>query len=271
MSFEIAAECVGRLVAAGAIFFERPPDDPVQLAAHHASELIGLRAPIRGDGGQRVRRAFPSLAQRRRILFANRVQDALELHGGAIRGRVEPIDRCGACEEFVENYAERVDVAAGVDIGGAEIGLLGTHVTQRADQHPDLREGGLLSEFRTGCLGQTEIDDSRYRHPLLQFDQNVRGLDVAVNDALLMGVLDGLADGNEERETFGHGEPVGIAVAGDRQPIHEPHHEVWGAGRGGAGFENARDVGMIHHREGLSLAFETSDHQPGIHAGLDHF
>ena len=43
-------------------------------------------------------------------------------------------------------------------------------------------------------LGDAEVDHLRHRHAVVQRDEDVRGLDVAVNDALLMRVLDGLAD-----------------------------------------------------------------------------
>ncbi len=40
---------------------------------------------------------------------------------------------------------------------------------------------------------------------------------------------------------------------------------------GGVRIEHARDVGMIHQREGLALRLEAGDDFAGVHAELDHF
>jgi hypothetical protein len=50
-------------------------------------------------------------------------------------------------------------------------------------------------------LGDAEINDFGYGHSVVQSHQNVRRLDVAVNDALLMRVLDRLADFDKQIET----------------------------------------------------------------------
>ena len=51
-------------------------------------------------------------------------------------------------------------------------------------------------------LGDAEINHLGHRHAVVQRDQDVRGLDVAVDDALLMRVLDGLADLDEQVQPF---------------------------------------------------------------------
>ena len=47
-------------------------------------------------------------------------------------------------------------------------------------------------------LGDAEVDHLGHRLAVVQCDQHVRRLDVAMNDALLVGVLDGLADRDEQ-------------------------------------------------------------------------
>ncbi len=51
-------------------------------------------------------------------------------------------------------------------------------------------------------LGQAEVDHLRHRLAVVFGDQDVRRLEVAVDDALAVGVLDGLADLNEELKPF---------------------------------------------------------------------
>ena len=43
-------------------------------------------------------------------------------------------------------------------------------------------------------LGHAEVDDLRHRHAVVQRDEDVRRLEVAVDDAFLMRVLHRLAD-----------------------------------------------------------------------------
>ena len=51
----------------------------------------------------------------------------------------------------------------------------------------------LLGQFGTGCLGHAEINDLDDRFAIVQLDENVRRLNVAMNDALVMRMLNGVA------------------------------------------------------------------------------
>jgi hypothetical protein len=53
-----------------------------------------------------------------------------------------------------------------------------------------------------GRLGDAEVDHLRHRHPVVQRNENVRRLDVAMDDPLLVRVLDGLANLDEQIEPF---------------------------------------------------------------------
>ena len=59
-------------------------------------------------------------------------------------------------------------------------------------------EERLLGQLLVGGFGDAEVDHLRHGHAVVQCDQDVRRLDVAVDDALLVGVLDGLADLDEQ-------------------------------------------------------------------------
>ncbi len=78
----------------------------------------------------------------------------------------------------------------------------------------------------SGRLGYAKVDDLGNRLAVVAGDQHVGRLDVAVNDAFLMGVLDRLTDGYEEFQPLPEREVVLVAVAGDRHALDQIHHEV---------------------------------------------
>ena len=73
---------------------------------------------------------------------------------------------------------------------------------RRLDRRPDelvqLRVNRRVHEPAFGRLGDAEVDHLRHRHAVVQRHKNVRRLDVAVNDALLVRVLNRLAHLDEE-------------------------------------------------------------------------
>ena len=150
-----------------------------------------------------------------------------------------------------------------------ERGLLGAHVRRRAD---DLLEPGVQGHFgecHARRLRDAEVDHLGHRLVVVQGNQHVRGLDVAVDDAFLMGVLDCVADGHEEFEAlFGRHLP-GVAELGDRRALHQFHYEERPAVGGGADVEDAGDVRVVHHRERLPFRFKAGDDGLGVHPGLD--
>ena len=100
-------------------------------------------------------------------------------------------------QQLVQRRAERVDVGAVVDQDALAGRLLGAHVAQRAEQVAGLRQAGVGVE-----LGQAEVGDPDVAAAV---DQQVGRLDVAVDDAELVGVLQRLGrlrrqpgDGAEE-------------------------------------------------------------------------
>ena len=59
----------------------------------------------------------------------------------------------------------------------------------------------VLSVSRPRCrLGDAEINHLGHRHAVVQGDQDVRWLDVAMNDAFLVRMLDGMANLDEQFE-----------------------------------------------------------------------
>src|SRR6185503_8823905 len=98
--------------------------------------LAGQRAETRGGT--------------RRFLFANRAAHFVETN----REKFLRIERRFSRQHFVEKNAERVDVAAGVNVQTGQDRLLGTHVGRRADELLEGGEDGFVRELQAaGGLG----------------------------------------------------------------------------------------------------------------------
>ena len=83
--------------------------------------------------------------------------------------------------------------------------------SQRADHLAEAGEQRLLGQLLADRLGDAEVDDLGHRLAVVQRDQDVGRLEVAVDDPLLVGVLDRLADGDEQLQ------PLARREAGSRR------------------------------------------------------
>ena len=194
VALQIGGQGAGGFVAAGAVFFQALHHDPVELAAEHLTQAARVEAALdrerrKGLGIQRA----DALAGTRRLVFADdppHLVVAGVAQGRAVEGR-------GAGQQLVEQNAQRIDVATGVDVQAAQLGLLGTHVQRRADHLVEVGEQRALGELLMRGLGDAKIDDLGHRRDVVQFHQDVAGLQIAVDHAFLVRVLHGPANGHE--------------------------------------------------------------------------
>ncbi len=120
-------------------------------------------------------------------------------------------------------------------------------------------------------LGDAEVDDLGDGRTVVQRYQDVRGLQVAVNDAFLMGVLHGLAYVEKQPQTVANDEVTFVAEFGDRRSADQLHDEIGSIARSFAGVQNPCDILMLHQGQRLPLGLESSDHTAGVHARFEHF
>ena len=172
-------------------------------------------------------------------------------------------------EQFVEQNPQRVDVAARVDVHGAEDGLLRAHVNGRADELLEAGEERLVGELALRGLGDAEVDDLHHRQVGVERDHDIRGLDVAVDDPFLMRVLDRRAHVAKERQPLARAQPSLVAVLRDRDALHQFHDEERPPILRRASVEDLGDVRVVHHRQRLPLALEARDDLARVHAQLD--
>ncbi len=143
------------------------------------------------------------------------------------------------------------------------------HVLQRADERPDLGVDAAIGQPCAGGLGNAEIDHLGHRPAVVEGDQDVRRLEVAVDHALLVGVLHGLADRDEQRQPLAGRQPGPVAIVGDRHALDQLHHEI-GAALGLPCIQDLGDVRMIHQGQRLPLLVEAGEHPLGVKAGANH-
>ena len=98
-------------------------------------------------------------------------------------------------EHLIEDAAQAVDVASVIDPAVAR--LLRTHVRRRSHDDPGLRE--LFGAHHIDGAGQSEIRQDR----AVTGKENVSGLDVAVDESLCVGDLEGIGDLAGDRDGGG--------------------------------------------------------------------
>ncbi len=125
------------------------------------------------------------------------------------------LERQATGQQLVEQDAARVEVAPRVDV--LEVALLGRHVRRRADERPGLRQARLRigvaldllllgDEVGRDELGDPEVEDL---HPFdfaafgRRHDHDVLGLQIAVDDAEVVGDLERVAHFGEDPRRAG--------------------------------------------------------------------
>ena len=116
------------------------------------------------------------------------------LHLDQRGGRIVAHEGRAATQEVVEEGAETIDIAGHADLAALARRLFRGNVAGRAEHLA--RKGQVRSpksKVRSGGqpLGQAEVGDAGL---VERIDENIRRLEVAVEDAALVGVVDGFGD-----------------------------------------------------------------------------
>ena len=100
-------------------------------------------------------------------------------------------------------------------------------------------------------------------------DQNVAGLEVAMDHLMVVGVSYRLAYFFEKLEALRDRQLAVLAIAVNRLAVHVLHDEIWQAIFGGAAIQQAGDVRVIEIGEDLPLVAKTADNEVDLHAAPD--
>ena len=206
-----------------------------------------LQAPFH-EAGEVRRNAGSRLLERRRILLQHR-GDGLHA-GGALESPV-------AGEHLVEDRAEREDVAARVDRQPER--LLGREVGRRPHHHALGGEEVLRGERRgrlVGALGRDETGETEVQQlRASRRDDHVRGLEVAMHDALRVSAGQRLRHLGAEADGLSRRERTGGEEIGERPAFDVLHDEVVDLALTAHVVDRA-DVGVAQARENARLPGE---------------
>lgn len=136
--------------------------------------------------------------------------------------------------------------------GSRALNLFGGHVVDGAKDHAGAGQPGAIAG--SDQLGQTEIGDL---HPAATVEQDVLGLDVAVDDAGVMGVLQRIAQLRYHRQGLARTQPAGAQHLAQRRAFDQLHHQI-APFAGPADIVDRHQIGMIEPGQGQGLAFEPS-------------
>jgi hypothetical protein len=270
---------------------------PAQVGSELGSGLVSLGGllgeGLENDGVEVAAEGAVARRGRRRIVARDQAGHLSDGLAGHWEGKP-------AGEHFVEDDSERIHVGAGVDGVGAALHLLGAHVGEGAD---DLASVGAQRRRRCaigiGEAGDAEVEDlglaadqrgggceaeSRSSRGVgggrcgdggcgvVRLDEDVARLEVAVDDAFLVRVMDGVADAGDEGGAIRDGE-VGSELeqraAFDQLHREERSLDAVGPGRR-AGLEDLGDAGVLESPEGIGLVAEAAKEFGGDDYRADH-
>ena len=233
--FEIGAQLGRGLIAQIAILFERLAEDFFEALRRFGIQLRGRRGRA--------------------------IQNRVENYGSGVAAK-----RGAARGHLVEDRAKTKNIGARVEVFAAS--LLRRHVSDGADGRAGIREhrvaqwrriqaGSGAESFERqvfgGVLGEAEVENFGLA---ARGDENIRGLDVAMNNSAGMCGVEGIGNLNGEIEERGERDGAAADAFAEGLAFEQLHNEE----RTPAGFadvEERADAGMIESGNGAGFALKS--------------
>src|SRR3954471_22526512 len=102
-------------------------------------------------------------------------------------------------------------------------------------------------------------------------NENVAGLQVAMDDEILMGELNGAANLHEQTKLVFDGQSFLAAEIRYRPALDIFHHEIGEVVVGYSAIKEPRDIGMLEASQNLAFDLKTAQHFVGIGPALEEF
>ena len=106
---------------------------------------------------------------------------------------------------------------------------------------------------------------------ILKADQDIRGLQIAVQNTALMRVQHAVASVHEQLQPCLNTYVFQIAMRMNGKTRDQRHGEPRAAIRRSAAFKNRGHIGVIHQSHGLLLGPKSGENSLAVHALLQHF
>ncbi len=186
-----------------------------RCGARVATRLVAIQACVHDCVDVPIDRPVDA-PEARRVISLDRSERRRERQPRDLQGRM-PTD------QFEQHRPEGVDIGAGIDVRRLPRELLGCHVRQRS-QNLTLPGHGRRGERRI----TNDSRDAEVEHLGMSLggDQHVLRLQIAVYDALPMGVLHRVRDASNQHRLFSDPQSVGRRVFVERLALDQFHREV---------------------------------------------
>ena len=251
---KILRQVRGAHVALAGFAGESLEDDGVQIAPQVPDELLLCGRP---------HRAGLRLELRARLLHAT-LGRGVRVHPG--RCAILQAVRARSGQEFVEQHAQGVDVAPGID--RLPVQKFGTGVHRSHGAAIDTGDLGQSRLVRVEQLGDSEVEQPdlpRFGH------EDVGRLEVAMNHLLRVRILHGVQNLQKELQAFGDPDPVPVGPDYERTPLDVLHRQVRQPLHIDSRVVETRDMRVLQAGENVALArealFQIAAH-PGRHRQL---
>src|SRR5579871_1947538 len=163
--------------------------------------------------------------------------------------------RKAARQKLEQDDAERIDIASDIEFERIGRNLFRAHVSQRSDQTAEVGVARGIS-IGIGDARHAEIEDFRISALI---DKNIPGLEVAMDDAALVRMMNGIADPGHDIEALARGQETRVRVGDQRFPANELHGEIRlgsPSAVGGAGLIDLGDPWMLQAAQRVRFDFE---------------
>jgi hypothetical protein len=196
-------------------------------------------------------------AEKRRILLQDQSR-------GLGQRSVLQLIRRAVGQQLEEDHPQGVHVRPPVDRGGVGGHLLRAHVVGRAQELACPGQAGPGQQVGVGGSGHAEVKHLRLSGLL---HEDIGGLEVAMDDALIVGVLHRVAHPRHQAHAGGQVEAVAVGVLVQGQAADELHREERLTVVGEAGLVDLRNAGVVQPGQDLRLVGEALEEGGGGEAG----
>src|SRR6266567_3679909 len=157
-------------------------------------------------------------------------------------------------EQFVQDQAQGIYVAARIELCRIRPDLLGTHVRQCPDKFSKVRSAGDLC-IAIGDARDAKIQD--FRLPCF-IDQDVARLQIAMNNAAVVSMLRCLADPDDQIQALRHRQAMSGGVFEQSVAMDSLHGKERSSTRD-SGFVNLSDAGMLEAAEHVRFTLKAAE------------